>query len=715
MVRKGSRFIAAFLVISVLTPIVCVAVALGTLILLPLPATLPTPKAGIEKQISRILDATGAELATVRQFETNIKVEQSEIPQVLKDAVVSSEDKDFYSHGGIDFSGTVRALWADIRNRAIVEGGSTITQQYVKQAFTGGERSLARKIREAILANQLDNQVDKDTILYRYLSISYFGAGAYGVGAAAQTYFRKPVAQLSASEAALLASVLPAPTRYDPRTNPSEAEARRFRVLGQMREQGRLDAATYEEAISQRLWLVAEGEPPPGTTLVYPPEEQQSVQPWFTDYVVEYLRNNLPDCDGTTCEVFDRGGLTIRTTLDPHMQAEAEAAVAESMGENDLRLQMGLASVEPSTGYVRAMVGGRDYSFLQVNTARAGRQPGSAYKPFVLAAALEQGIGPEKAYSGSPCQLPNGDVIRNYGGASYGSLSLRQGTWNSVNAVYCRLILDVGVEKTMEMATRLGVPQPAYDPSVFGASISLGVTNASPLNMASAFGVFANHGRRAEPVPVIEVTDIDGNVILDNNRAAERAEEVLPPIVADNVTDILTGVIESGTARGKGLARPAAGKTGTAEDAANAWFVGYTPALSTAVWIGYYDCGASDANRDCGLRGINGIREMTGGALPAATWQRYMRAALADIPATEFSEPVPIKDYADAALRALRGGFDPGPPVPPISVPPDSDFLLDLPPPTALPPTTPPPTTSSTSTTRPLAPSTTVPGLLGLN
>jgi penicillin-binding protein 1A len=267
-----------------------------------------------------------------------------------------------------------------------------------------------------------------------------------------------------------------------------------------------------------------------------------------------------------------------------------------------------------------------------------------------------------------------------------------------VNAVYARLILDVGVDKAMQMAERLGAHLNYPYSDQLGASIALGVDEVSPLDMASAYGVFADHGKRAEPVPVLTVTDRDGKVLIDNSKAADSAKQVIAPVVADNVTDVLTGVLESGTAAGKGIDRPAAGKTGTAEDYANAWFVGYTPTLSTAVWMGHLDCGASTVERDCGMHGVNGVGSVTGGSIPASTWQRFMKAALANVAPTEFTEPAPIQTYADAAKRAARGGFDPGPKKAPAGAGNGGTFLEDTPAPAAAAPTS---STSSTSTTVP--------------
>jgi penicillin-binding protein 1A len=366
----------------------------------------------------------------------------------------------------------------------------------------------------------------------------------------------------------------------------------------------------------------------------------------------------------------------VYTTLDPRAQAAAEREVAELLEGEAPTLETAIVSVEPPTGYVRAMVGGHDFSVSQVNTALTNRQPGSSFKPFVLAEAFEQGIRPNATYSGAPHQV-GGQTIENYGGSRYGTMSLRNATTSSVNTVFTRLIEDVTVRDTFDMAERLGVSMPEYDearstpnfhvdpssppenPNGYGLGVALGTVEASPLEMASAYGVFANHGRRAEPTPVFQVVRPDGSLALDFSHAAEDAEQVVSAEVADNVTDVLRGVVTDGTAAGRGLRdRPAAGKTGTAQFNANAWFVGYTPTLSTAVWMGYVDCGAGP---QCELRNVAGHRGgVTGGSLPARTWQAYMTDALDGVPVTEFTEPAPIPDVRDEAERRQRNGFDVG-------------------------------------------------------
>src|SRR3989440_7192846 len=288
--HRAIRAAVVFIASAILVPIGTVGTVLGAFLFLPLPATLPKPKPGVASSIFFFKQKTAYEIATFREFETSIPIQQKDIPEVLKQAVVSIEDKRFYSHGGVDPQGTLRAMWADIRGESI-QGGSTITQQYVKNAYTGRQRSVARKIREAILASQLDRQAPKDEILYRYLSTIYLGGGAYGVGAASQTYFRKPINQLTLAEAALVAGVIRAPSYYDPRLNPDGAESRRELVLEKMLEQRRITQPQFDAAVAAKVFVMAGAPPPKGTpvTAIFPPERQQTQFPYFVDYVSKFL------------------------------------------------------------------------------------------------------------------------------------------------------------------------------------------------------------------------------------------------------------------------------------------------------------------------------------------------------------------------------------------------------------------------------------------
>ncbi len=674
--RRTLKLVAAMGLI-VLTPITAAGVMLVSYLFLPLPANLPERSAHQTAQISRVYDAAGNQIGTYKQFETSIPMEPEDVPDVLKRAVVASEDRSFYSHGGVDLRGTLRALVNDLRNQEAEQGGSTITQQLVKITTDNGkEKSVLRKVREAVLASQLDRSMDKSEILFEYLSNVYLGEGAYGAAAAAQTYFRKPVQELTLSEAATLAGVIPAPSRYSPRTDLAAAEEKRRIVLGAMLDTGAIDQPTHDAALGEALWLAANGPAPGPATVVHPAETQQSAEPYFTDYVLKWLDAHLP---GGRDQVY-RDGLRIETTLDPDQQESAKQQVADFLKGTQPDLRAAVVAVEPPTGFVRAYIsGGGDFAVDQVNYALggrsaggvtgggSGRQPGSAIKPFVLAAALDEGITPEARYSGAPHNVtePCGKdaqgkdvILKNYGGSSYGTLALRDATWESVNTVYTRLILDVGVERVMTLAKEMGLTgMRTWEPGKYCASIALGAESVSPLDMASAYGVFAARGLRAEPSPVLRVLDRDGNVILDNSEPA--TVRVLKEDVADNVTSILQGVLQSGTAAGRGLgARPAAGKTGTTEDNKDAWFVGFTPTLSTAVWMGYQNPPTQPEPKL--LLNIKGVGKVTGGSHPARIWQAFMNKALREVPVTQFSEPAPILAVPDAAKRRQRNGFEPG-------------------------------------------------------
>ena len=651
--RLLGRSVFLVVITAVVVPLAGASTVLAALLFLPLPASLPQARPGVEALISRIYDINGNEIGEFRQFDTTKPVAPGDVPEILKQAVIAGEDRRFYSHSGVDVWGTARALWADIENQEVVQGGSTITQQYVKNAYVGDERTLSRKIREAILASQLDRQVDKDEILFRYLERIYLGEGAYGVGAAAETYFHKPVSELSLSEAALLAGLIPAPSRYEPRGNPALAEERRTVILDAMLEEEMISPDEHAEAAAQRVWLATPGATPPpgGVTVIHPREQAETAFPYFVDYLQRYLAERYGE------DAVDQEGLRIYTTLDPRIQAEAERAVAETLEGTEPPLEMSLVAVEPLTGFVKGLVGGRDFASSRVNLALgaagggSGRQPGSAFKPFVLAQAMEEGISPTRTYSGRSPSIFGDYEAQNYGGSSYGPVDLRTATRKSVNTAFVALMEDVGVPETMALAKRMGISTADYQEGTHGLSIALGSLDVAPLDMASAFGVFAARGERAEATPVVRVLDADGNVLEDN--AEPERQRVLEEITADNVNEIMQGVLEAGgTAGDNGIDRPAAGKTGTAQDNGNAWFVGYTPTLSTSVWMGY-----SDAPRE--MRNIGGVRGgITGGSLPAATWESFMRGALADVPVTDFTEPAPITDLADILRRRSRGGYD---------------------------------------------------------
>ncbi len=724
------------LVLGLLMPVIVTAILIGALYNPP-GGDLPTPKKGVDARITRIFDGAGNQLGALRRFETRIAVNREDIPQVLKDAVVSIEDKRFYSHSGIDFQALVRALWADIQGGSYEQGGSTITQQYVKRNYTGPQRTLSRKIREAALAGRVESKLTKDVILYNYVSEVYLGGGAYGVGAAAETYFRKPVKDVTLSEAATLAGLIQSPSADEPRSNTGGAETRRQLVLKAMLDQGRISDVDYNDALSKRLVVAYDDMSPSraaSSTLVYPPEEIQTKYPYFVDYVRRYLIARFGED-----QVYEQG-LQVVTTIDPRLQALAEASVTNTLSGTSPPLEMSLVSVEPGTGFVKAMVGGRDFAKSQVNLALGnckgipepededrpvcidgggtGRQAGSAFKPFTLAEAFEQGIPPDKVYRGGGsytfrnCTGP-GCTVGNAEGGSFGSLPLRSAAANSVNTVFAQLIEDVGVPETAEMAHRLGITMVKADGirpdgESYGPGLTLGTAEVSPLDMAAAFGVFPNRGMQLPATPVVKVTDAEGDVVEDNT--SRRGRRVIAEVIADTVNDVLKGVISGGTGTAADIGRPAgsAGKTGTAEDYSDAWFVGYTQKLSTSVWMGYSDSQKS-------LEEVKGVSPVYGGTLPAQTWKEFMSKALGDEPDVPFPEPGALP--AGPNTTRPGGGSNapvtvPAPPVPAYdptaTIPPDrSEITQPRRPAFSVPPFKPPVTTTIPTRT---APTTTRPG-----
>ncbi|HYT40571.1 MAG TPA: transglycosylase domain-containing protein, partial [Acidimicrobiia bacterium] len=516
----------------------------------------------------------------------------------------------------------------------------------IRNLYTGSERTVGRKAREALLAIQAERVYSKEDILARYLNTVYLGESTFGVEAASQSYFRKPARELTLSEAALLAGVIPAPSLYSPRANAELAEHRRQVVLDLL---ARYRMATPDEVARARA------ERP----VVHPPPRVETPFPFFMDY----LRTYLLTVKGYTPQQVYGGSLRIETTLDPHLQDAAQAAVARLDKPKDP--EAALVAVEPQTGFVRALIGGRNWDTSQVNLALgrlgggSGRQAGSSFKPFVLAKAFEHGFTPDKRYRGPSAVQPRGfdKPVHNYGGQSYGSVDLRTATQKSINTVFAQLIADVGVKPTAELALRLGIKGIDLNQKLYGV-LAIGTQETSALEMASAYGVFADHGVKVEPTPVLRILDAHGDTVEDNR--APDGRRVLTEAVADNVTAVLQGVIAKGTGRRADIGRPAAGKTGTSENWENAWFVGYTPTLSTAVWMGYPQANVSMAN-------VHGIDHVVGGSLPSMIWHDFMSEAVKDVPPLPFSAAAPLPSRAELEAKARvvaekrlteREGFD---------------------------------------------------------
>jgi penicillin-binding protein 1A len=657
--RRGVRLgLRATVILAVGLPILVgtsAMAALGLLLFGDLPGTVPEENPQVESFPSYVYDVEGNLIGSFREFDLTVPMAKEDVPDVLADAVIAAEDRKFWSHQGVDPEGIVRAAWAIYQEGRVVQGGSTITQQYARLKYLNQEQTLSRKLNEAVLATRLERDLAeelgstraaKEEILYQYLDLSYFGGGAYGAGAAAQTYFRKDVKDLNASEAAALVGVLPSPSTYGPRDNLPLAEQHRRDVLGDMLEVGSLTDAEYLEAVAADLWFTANGPPPEGRpwTIVHPTESAGAdVHPYFVDYVRRYLQ-----ATGFTDEQIFRGGLRIETTLDGGLQEKAVASVAESLEGTEWPLEMALVSMEPSTGYVKALVGGRDFAASEVNLAlggSVGMQAGSSFKPFTSAAALEAGLGVDTALPPGPytppgrCTNPDGCELSGNGGPMPEAMA------SSSNSYFAQLVDLVGPDRTAELANRVGVSRITLDRE-YDWTLTLGAYEVSPLDMAQGFATLDNHGVRVDATPVVRVLSHGGAILADHTVPV--ATPVLAPAIADTVTELMRGVVTGGTGRAADIGRPAAGKTGTANENKAAWFVGYTPQLVTSVWMGY-------ADEPKPLVNIKGSREVGGGGIPAATWGRYMRAAHEGVEVLDFTKPGPLPP-PDAPVELRSAG-----------------------------------------------------------
>ena len=569
---------------------------------------------------SVIYASDGSILATVFLDENRRIVKLDRVSEVARNAVVAIEDSSFYEHGALDFTALIRAAIANLASGEIEQGGSTITQQLVKNVLIDSpEQTFARKFQEASLAMRLERRKTKDEILELYLNEVYFGNGAYGIGTASETYFNKPPGELKLAEAALLAGLIRAPGTYDPVTNEAAARGRRNLVLARMAELGLADPERVERAQQKGLGLARNVGPP-----------KQRVVPFF----VWYIRHLILDNEDGEFDAFGlrrlqrihtlyQGGLRIYTTLDPAWQEYAQAAVDASPNISPERAgpDASLVSVETRTGAIRAMLSGKNYERDQIDLAwRGTRQVGSAFKPFTLAAAFREGFPPGKVYSSaSPlCGLAgwisaSGCVSNAEGGSDRGYMDLWTATENSVNVVFAQLALDVGPENIVETAHLMGITS-ALDAV---PSITLGVEEVSTLDMASAFGTLANQGVHCEPYAVarVEAPDEDGNGVHNLYRHRRQCEKAIAPDIANLITAMLQRVVTSGTGTAAGIGRPVAGKTGTAQDYTNVYFAGYTPQISTAVWVGH----------------PSGQIEMSGyfgGTVAAPIWHDFMIQAM---------------------------------------------------------------------------------------
>ena len=585
----------------------------------------PDPKEYINSQATIIQFSNGDEIGRIGAQNRTI-IPLAKIPLDLRHAVLAAEDKNFYSQGAFSPLGMVRGAFNTLLGRGL-QGGSTITQQYAKTAFLTSQRTIQRKISELVIAIKLENQLSKDQIFENYLNSIYFGRGAYGVETASQTYFGVSADQLSIPQAAVIASILRSPGYYDPdyrKGNKERLIARYKYVLNNMVSAKWLDKASAEKyavklpAIRPRL-----------STGQYSGNK---------GHLIEAVRKEL-NFLGFPDDQLQVGGLVVKTTLDKNAQAAAENAVfAQAPKKAPDNLHIGLVSIRPGTGEIVAMYGGQDYLKRQLNDATQSiTQAGSTFKPFALVAALEQGISLATIWNGDSPKIINDAIgrpyeISNYGDKSFGDLPLLKATANSVNTVYVPLGMKVGPEKVVDVARRAGIPETVA--MVPTPSVVLGVSSPHVLDVANAFATFAANGIKSTPFLVSEVLGANKGILY---QAKITNEQVFDPTVMADLDYALGEVVRSGTASAalSGFGRPAAGKTGTSQQNASAWFSGYTPQLATSVAFFRDDATQS-------LNGIGGLNSVTGGSFPARIWNAYMKVALKDQPVMDFPAPTYI-------------------------------------------------------------------------
>jgi penicillin-binding protein 1A len=562
---------------------------------------------------TRVFARDGSQLANL-YTENRIWAPISQIPVPVRNAFIATEDQHFYQHHGVDFGGILRAAIADWRHEQF-QGASTITQQLARRLFLSGQVSIARKVQEALLAIEIERYYTKDEILERYLNIIYFGSGAYGIQAAAHTYFGTDVEHLTIGQAALLAGLPAAPSDYSPFVSLDRAKERQRHVLDRMVASDFITQDQMDAELARPLGLIHER----------PTGLQSYKYPYFTTYVTHLLEAQFGS------QATFEGGLQVYTTMDPAMQNAAQSAIdwgiaqgkSEGLGANE----GALVAIRPSTGEILAMVGGAGPFSLtnQFNRAwQARRQPGSSFKAYVYTAAIDSGMPPTATVDDSPISYPMGDGTRwapkDDDNRFLGPITLRYALAQSRNVVAVKLADRLGIDRVIEYAKRMGVKAPLEA----NLSLALGTSGVAPLDQAAGYATLANAGIHIDPTPIRIVRDSFGTPVLDNSYPQQT--EVVSAGTAYVVTSMLQSVINEGTGYPNAqIGRPAAGKTGTTSDFRDAWFVGYTPDLVAAVWIGNDN--------------YKRMNESYGGNVPARIWARFMKAALAKTPKHDFVLP----------------------------------------------------------------------------
>ncbi len=557
-----------------------------------------------------LIAADGTRFSRTGEIQGAI-IDANRLPRHLVEAVIAVEDRRFFYHFGIDPVGLGRAVWVNLRHGHMVQGGSTLTQQLAKNLFLSPDRTLRRKVQEALLALWLEHVYSKDQILTAYLNRVYLGAGAYGVDAAAETYFGKPVGRLSLYESAIIAGLLKAPSRYSPVNNPNEASQRAQVVLSTMIDAGFITPADAAAAILE------------------PPSSRPTTAAGLGRYFADWISDHVGSFIG-----YDHEDLVVFTTLDLHLQQAAELRLAEllaAQGPQNQVSQGALVALSPD-GAVRALVGGRSYAESPFNRAtQALRQPGSSFKPFIYLAALGAGYTPDTTVEDAPLRIGHWQPV-NYEKGFRGLVPLRDALAHSINTCAVRVLEQVGVERVRTLAQRLGITSPlGHD-----LSLALGTSEVTPLELTAAYAGIANGGRPVIPHAILEIRDSHGAVLY--KRHGSTAEPVADPAAVSALTGMMTGVLAYGTGKAARLDRPAAGKTGTSSDYRDAWFAGFTADYVTTVWLG------NDNNDE--------MKKVTGGSLPAKLWHDFMMDAHTGLPIRALPYASDIAAFSVAPVAA---------------------------------------------------------------
>ena len=572
---------------------------------------------------SQIYDVHGNLITTVHSTENRLPVPLKDVPKDLQNAFVATEDSRFYSHHGIDPVGILRAVWVNIVHSGVSEGGSTITQQLARNAFLSQDRTFKRKISEALLALKIEQHYTKDEILEMYMNQIYFGQGAYGVQSAAHVYFGKDASQLTLAQAALIAGLPQSPNYYSPFNDLEASKKRQAVVLGQMVKYGYITQEQADQARQSDLGLVAKQEQ----------THEKSNASYFINYVIAQVSEKYGD------DAIYKDGLKIYTTLDMDAQNAAVAAMQNLptmyTDQNGLHQPQGaIVAMNPHNGYIMAMVGGRgDDAFNRATQAE--RQPGSAMKPFVYLAAIQSGKTPGSIVDDSPVDF-NGWRPQNYERNFEGNITYRYALQHSRNVPAVKIADEVGMSKIIKLAKEMGITTLTDQDNNLSTALGGLTYGVTPLEMVQAYGVLANGGIKVQPTAIVKIVDRNGQVVEENSIQEKRVVEEKDAAI---ITDMLESVINGGTGGNAAIGRPAAGKTGTTDDEKDAWFVGYTPDLVAAVWIG----------DDYGSETLG----ISGADTPAVMWGQFMANALANTPASDFSVP------ASAQSAVSEGYYNP--------------------------------------------------------